>query len=303
MRRVVFSSTGDLTRAGRVDNTTSGSRIASILTTAAASLFATVFPSDCRFCGAPLIKVSRIPVCDVCLDTIQRLEGNFCHVCGDGLLTSATKSNACCGECLKDERPFTRAVAYGAYDGALRDLIHLLKYDRVRPVAGVLGRMVSEGILEIAPEIRDDHPLVVPVPLHTSKLRERGFNQSELIASAALKLAKIGELRPEILRRGRATESQTGLSPQQRRNNMRGAFAVTCPDEIVGKNIILVDDVFTTGTTVSEAARVLLRAGASRVWVVTVARVLLRERIGAPISDPDADDIGTEAQFAKAARA
>jgi ComF family protein len=139
--------------------------------------------------------------------------------------------------------------------------------------------------------------------LHSQKLRERGFNQSELIAAAALKLAKMGELRPEVIQRRRATESQTGLSPQQRRSNMRGAFAAKCPNEISGRNIILVDDVFTTGTTVSEAARVLLRAGASRVWVVTVARVLLRERMGAPISDLDPVEIGSEAQFAMAARA
>lgn len=302
MRRVVFSSTGDLTRAGRVDNTTAGSRIASILTTAAASLFATVFSSDCRFCGAPLIKVSRIPVCDDCLGTIQRLEGVFCPVCGDRLLTFSAQPNACCGECLKAERSFTRAVAYGAYDGALRDLIHLLKYDRVKPAAAVLGRMVSEALLGLVQEIKDERPVVIPVPLHSSKLRERGFNQSELIAAAAVKVAKFGEMRPGLLERRRATESQTGLSPQQRRNNMRGAFAATSPNEISGKNIILVDDVFTTGTTVSEAARVLLRTGASRVWVVTVARVLLRERMGVPISDLDAAEIGTEAQFAKAAR-
>lgn len=302
MRRVVFSSIGDLTRTERVDKPT-GSRIASILTTAAASLLATVFPSDCRFCGAPIIKVSRIPVCDSCLESIQRIDGVLCEICGDRLLTSSPAANACCGECLRGERPFTQAVAYGCYDGALRDLIHLLKYDRVKPAAGVLGRMVSEAFLKLIPDAYGDRPLVVPVPLHASKLRERGFNQSELIAAAALKLMDIGDLRADILERRRATESQTGLSPQQRRSNMRGAFAVGRPGEISGKNIILVDDVFTTGTTVSESARVLLRAGASRVWVVTVARVLLRERMGATISDLEPDDMGFETAFARAARA
>ncbi|HYH00120.1 MAG TPA: ComF family protein [Terriglobales bacterium] len=304
MRRVVFSSTGDLTRADGVDDPRRGSHIASILADVAASVFATVFPSNCRFCGAPLLKVSRLPVCDACIGAIQRLEGDRCPICGDRLLSFSGKAaSACCGECLKEEPPFTKAVAYGSYDGALRDLIHFLKYDRVKPTASLLGRMVGELLAELGSQFKLDLPLIVPVPLHGSKLRERGFNQSELIAAAALKVAPVGQLCAGVLERRRATESQTGLTPQQRKANIRGAFKVRRPVEVSGKDIIVVDDVFTTGTTASECARVLLRAGASRVWVVTVARVLLRERIGAPLEGLEPAVAGAGQAFARAARA
>jgi ComF family protein len=119
--------------------------------------------------------------------------------------------------------------------------------------------------------------LVIPVPLHKSKHRQRGFNQAELIARAALKSLAAPEryqLATDILQRRRETHSQIGLTSHQRRENMRGAFAVTRTQEVTGKIVLLVDDVYTTGTTVSECARVLRRAGAREVRVATVARTL-----------------------------
>jgi ComF family protein len=171
-------------------------------------------------------------------------------------------------------------VAYGSYSGGLRDLIHLLKYEQVRPAAGVLGRMLAEAIATLEPLLGDGPVFVIPIPLHAGKLRQRGFNQSELIAKAALKLNSAGgklELQDRILERRRETQSQIGLTRHQRRENMRGAFAVASPELISARQVVLVDDVFTTGTTVSECARVLRRAGASKVWVATVARTLKAE--------------------------
>ncbi|HXZ80086.1 MAG TPA: ComF family protein [Terriglobales bacterium] len=176
--------------------------------------------------------------------------------------------------------PFVRATAYGAYEGGLGELIHLFKYEQMRPAARVLGNLLAEAIEWLAPEIGEARPLVVPVPLHKTKLRQRGFNQSELIARAALKL-KPGDLQlempPLLLVRRRATESQTGLTRSQRGENVRGAFQAREPERIAGRSILLVDDVFTTGTTIAECAHVLHRAGAERIWVVTVARVLKSE--------------------------
>jgi ComF family protein len=307
VRRAVFSSTGDLTRGDGVEDRGRGSSVVSIsaiLSSAAASFFGTLFPSDCRFCGAPLVKLSRVPVCDACLEQIRRIDGTTCSVCGNRLLaTYSPDESPCCGDCLTVEPPFEKALAYGAYEGALRDLIHLLKYEKVRPAAGVLGRMAGEALLELAPGFGRGTPLVVPVPLHAGKLRSRGFNQSELIARAALKIAPVGELAPAVLQRRRPTESQTGLSPHQRRLNVRGAFRAVRPAEISGKDIVLVDDVFTTGTTACECARVLRRAGASRVWVVTVARVLLREAIGVPAEGFEEEETMSGVPMAKAARA
>ncbi len=179
--------------------------------------------------------------------------------------------------CQRTDPPFERAVAYGSYESGLRDLIHVLKFQQVRTAAGVLGRMLAETVGELERVMPVGRLAVVPVPLHRRKQGQRGFNQAEMIARAALKnLARPErfELCTGILLRRRETGSQIGLTRHQRRVNMRGAFAVSDPARILNRDILLVDDVFTTGTTASECARVLLRAGAARVWVVTVARTL-----------------------------
>jgi ComF family protein len=187
------------------------------------------------------------------------------------------RGEARCGLCQRLHPPFERAVAYGSYDGGLRDLVHLLKYQQVRPAASVLGRMLGETIAGLETALPAGIIASVPVPLHVRKKAERGFNQSEMIARAALKQLA----RPErfqmltgVLVRSRETRSQVGLTRHQRRENLRGAFAVTDSEQVSKRNILLVDDVFTTGTTASECARVLRRAGANRVWVATVARTL-----------------------------
>ncbi len=202
-----------------------------------------------------------------------------------------------CPVCRRVERPFLRAVAYGSYDGGLRELIHLLKYNGVRPAAGVLGRMLAEAIAgQLEAEFGAEKILVIPVPLYMGKRRQRGFNQAELIAGAALKACAAGErllLATDTLLRTRATQSQIGLTSHQRRENMRGAFAVERAAEVTGHEIVLVDDVYTTGTTATECARVLRKAGAARVWVATVARTL---KLASKNIDFDASE-GVEESF------
>lgn len=185
-----------------------------------------------------------------------------------------------CGLCQRMEPPFVRATAYGSYESGLRELIHLLKYEQIRPAANVLGRMLAEAIEDLLPSFGSAPVVVVPVPLHRDKLRQRGFNQAELIARAALKLSPAKDQllsSADVLVRERPTQSQTGLTRHQRRENMRGAFTAADPEEIAGREVLLVDDVFTTGTTVSECARILRRSGATKVWVATVARTLKAE--------------------------
>ena len=182
--------------------------------------------------------------------------------------------------CWQNEPAFTRAAAYSSYNGGLRDLIHLLKYERVRLAADVLGRMLAEVVADLAESWGAQPPVVMAVPLHSAKVQERGFNQSELIARAMIKLKPAAldvKLNNDVLVRQRITELQTGLTPPQRRENVRGAFRVARRDQISGRDILLIDDVFTTGSTVSECARVLRRAGAVRIFVATVARVLKPE--------------------------
>lgn len=244
-------------------------------------MFSTFFPSDCRLCGLPLLNISRLPVCPECLDGIQPIQGKVCSICGERLLSSYIECDQDglrrCPVCRRIDRPFYRAIAYGDYDGGLRELIHLLKYEGVRPAAPVLGRMLADTLLAVSPVWEQPVVLVVPVPLHRKKGRERGFNQAELIAQAALKARLATErfqVAPDVLERVRDTHSQIGLTGHQRRENLRGAFAARDSQQITGREVVLVDDVYTTGTTASECARVLRRAGASRVWVATVARTL-----------------------------
>jgi len=218
-------------------------------------------------------------VCPECLRRMQPISGEVCSVCGERVLSSYAVQDAGgllrCPVCRRIDRPFDQAVAYGSYDGGLRELIHLLKYNAVRPAASVLGCMLAEAIAELVPAFQQTSVLVVPVPLYKAKRRQRGFNQAEVIAVEALKHHKGRlELSTRVLQRTRDTHSQIGLTSHQRRENLRRAFAVPSAGEVIGREVLLVDDVYTTGTTVSECARVLRRAGAARVWVATVARTL-----------------------------
>jgi ComF family protein len=223
------------------------------------------------------------------------MAGGVCSVCGERLVSphafSGEDAEPKCGLCRRLDPPFAKAAAYGSYDGGLRELIHLLKYEQVRPAARVLGRMLAEVAAGLALSFGEAEVLLVPVPLHVGKVRRRGFNQSDLIAREALKFKPAGDrlaLAPAVMERCRETQSQIGLTRHQRRENMRGAFAVAQPEAIAGREILLVDDVFTTGTTVSECARVLRRAGASKIWVATVARTLKAEAQHAVLETDDA---------------
>ena len=190
-----------------------------------------------------------------------------------------------CEFCRRAKLPFERALAYGPYEGALRGLVHLLKYEGVETAADALGQRLACVIQSLLAETKDEL-LVVPVPLYRSKQRERRFNQSEAIARSALRRLPAKEstrlsIAHDALRRVRETRSQTGLTRHQRRQNMRGAFAVTDATRVRDRVILLIDDVMTTGTTVAECARVLKRSGAKSVYVGTVARVLRGEQVSA----------------------
>ncbi|HUO61206.1 MAG TPA: phosphoribosyltransferase family protein [Candidatus Acidoferrales bacterium] len=154
-----------------------------------------------------------------------------------------------------------------------------MKYQRVRPAASVLGRAVAASAASLVHDFEDEEVLLVPVPLHRARFRERGFNQAELIACAARSgvaeaLGRKIKLETAALIRRRATEAQFGLTLEQRMAQVKGAFRVMFPERVKGREVLLVDDVLTTGATVSECARVLMRAGASRVCVATAARAM-----------------------------
>jgi ComF family protein len=168
-------------------------------------------------------------------------------------------------------------VAYGLYQDRMKEAIHALKYDGLHPAAKRLGLMLARAIAQLAPDAPAEM-LVVPVPLHCSKHAQRGFNQARSLAFHALEnLRKTHpawrlRLASKTLMRLRATESQAGLTPRQRRLNVRAAFSVSDPAAVASRHILLIDDIFTTGATARAAAKALVQAGAESVWVATLAR-------------------------------
>ena len=150
-----------------------------------------------------------------------------------------------------------------------------MKYSGVRPAARPLGHHLAEALRSTLSEFPGDW-LVVPVPLHPARRRSRGYNQAELIARVALRHLRDSRLQlaPKVLVRTRFTESQTGFTREQRRQNLRGAFAVPRRVHLRGRRVLLVDDVLTTGATADECSRILLGAGAEQVLVATVARAV-----------------------------
>ena len=217
--------------------------------------------------------MSSLPVCEPCLAQIVPLDGILCRVCGEKLFSSYTDGGegALCGMCRRAHPHFRCAVAYGAYEGALRDVVHLFKYDGVRSAGKLLGKLLDQAAGAMA---LPDTVMVVPVPLWSGKRHARGFNQAEAIARTFLSFQSSSciQLDTSVLVRTRETASQTGLTRHQRRANVRGAFAVVNPEKVKERSILVVDDVMTTGTTAGECARVLRRAGAKEVFVATVAR-------------------------------
>jgi len=220
---------------------------------------------------------------------VSALEGPLCFRCGDILAAPASAppgsppEQILCRACRLAPPLFQRAVAFGPYTGRMRDAIHSFKYDLVRPAAGPLGRRLAAAVERLAAQAPPglfERMLVVPVPLHRARYARRGFNQARLLAAHAiteLRRAHPGwqlTLAPGTLLRHRATLSQAGLTPRQRRVNLRGAFRVssTAAALLEGRSVLLVDDILTTGATARAAASALLQAGASTVWVATLAR-------------------------------
>lgn len=227
-----------------------------------------VLAPACAACDSPLDSPTRGPVCVRCWDAIVPFTPPLCRGCGDPLPSWRVIScaEAKCPRCRRRPVHVSTGRAIGAYDGSLRTIVHALKYGQRPSIArrlAVLMRQHCGGVFEGV-------HVAVPVPLHRSRLRTRGFNQAAELAR------HLGVPVSNALRRVRATPSQTDLPAARRHANVRGAFALSRKTDVCGLCILLVDDVSTTGATLEACARVLLSAGARDVRAITAARVVSR---------------------------
>ncbi|MCK9293835.1 MAG: ComF family protein [Desulfobulbaceae bacterium] len=223
------------------------------------------FPPSCLSCGMSL-QQSAILFCDRCLAKIKFIHKPYCPCCG---ILFPAGENHLCALCLKKKWHFTRARSVMVYNGTAAKAIMGLKFGG-RKAALMTFRRFKEQCTPCRDLVTPD--CIIPVPLHSNRLRRRGFNQSLLLAMAFYPEEK-KKIMKTALQRRRDTVPQTGLDGASRRRNLRDAFLVQQQQDVCGKNIVLVDDVFTTGTTVNECARALIQAGAARVDVLTLARV------------------------------
>jgi ComF family protein len=243
---------------------------ASWLRTVLDSLLNLIYPDQCLICSSPVARRQDCGVCSGCWDKAVALKilPPRCASCGLPFQSFQDNAEYLCGNCILQAPPYSGARSFGYYTAELSSLVHGLKFHGRRDLVGLLSPLLAGVFFENWS--REDFDLVVPVPLHGKRRRERGYNQSELLARAlAHKLAVPCD---SSLRRVRPTLPQVGLTDSQRQENVRKAFLCSRPERFSGKRILLVDDVMTTGATVSSAAQALIDGGALRVSVLTVAR-------------------------------
>lgn len=215
-------------------------------------------------------------LCPACRKTFAPIRPPICTRCGRMFATESGNDHEC-GACIQDPGPCLRIRSAGLYEGALKSAIHALKYGHKRQLAKPLGMVLHAAYRQYYDGEGID--CIIPIPLHGSRMRERGFNQAALILESWPGLLHVSgngrmpEMDGENLVRNRKTPTQTGLGREKRRKNVKQAFSVTRPDRIRAKEILLVDDVLTTGSTVRECAKTLMAAGAKSVRVLTLARV------------------------------
>lgn len=212
-------------------------------------------------------------LCHKCSTDLNSPASPMCSICGRSLESGI--SDRKCGNCITDPPSYDSVRSVFFYEGSARKIVHSMKYRNVIRLACFMGATICENMTSC---FLPRDVIIVPVPLHPKKLRKRGYNQASLIAGS-INLAcqdsgyKTHEFKNDILERIVDTRSQAGLHKKERQANVKNAFRVKTEEKIYGRHVVLVDDVFTTGATVSACAKALKKAGASRVSVFTFARV------------------------------
>ena len=255
------------------------------------ALASVLFAAPCRICDAPLLNANRIPICAACLASFVPIGTQVCACCGrprpsGAAAQSASQASrapagtpeadaALCRLCRANQFAFSRARNWAAYNESLTAAIMLLKYEAVTR----LGDWFAARLAELHARLASEHEsewgadVLVPVPLHAERRRERGYNQADLIARPLAKRLKL-PFRPYLLARTRPRPARLVLSRSEHWESVRGAYATRRGARVHGLRVLLVDDVMTTGATLDACSRALLKAGASEVVALTVARVI-----------------------------
>lgn len=234
-----------------------------------------VFPLDCKICEKPIRESKGYSICEDCFKTIELIERPYCAKCGKPLIpTDFFKQNReiLCLDCKRKKYSFEFSRSTGIYDKVLKKCIHLFKYYGEKKLAKPLGKLMVDSLVK-NDEFKRKIDLIIPVPLHKNDLKKRGFNQSVLLGKVTGDYLSI-PVRENVLVKKKLTPFQVNLSKKERKINILGAFSVEKPEEIKGKNILILDDVFTTGATVEECTKELMKARAKNIFVLTLARTV-----------------------------
>ncbi len=219
------------------------------------------YPISCLKCK----RLTNTFICDECLSHVELITPPICGKCGK------PSEHRLCHACRNREFHFERVRSSGPFQGILREAIHALKYNNLQLASTPLVKLLTQTYPTSG--LGKNFDLIVPVPIHRSRMFDRGFNQSELLARGLANHLGI-QLETRVLYKAINTPHQVDLTPELRMINVRGSFGINNPEKILAKRILVIDDVVTTGATLDEAARVLIYAGAKSVSGYTLARSL-----------------------------
>ncbi len=225
-----------------------------------------LFPPQCLCCERSLLGSSERYICSKCYEKVEFIDSNSCWYCAKPLGKYSARLKHC-DECRNNHHSYTRVIAACRYTSPAKELIHALKFDNQRNIYQYVAEMILTRINEEYSALKFDY--IIPVPLHKQKKYERGYNQSALIARTLGEELRI-PYSEKLLLRNRYTISQFSLTATERKNNLTGAFSAH--HNLDKGNILLIDDIFTTGSTMDECAKTLRSSGASRIYGAVFAR-------------------------------
>jgi len=232
-----------------------------------------LFPSGCRLCDALLTRADRLPVCDTCLQSFASLATEVCEKCGQPwkLEDAEEEASAVCRECRERGFAFDAARSFGVYEGTLAKAIVLLKYEELEPLGAWFAKRLAEVARGLPEKFQPN--LIVPVPLHRTRRKERGFNQVDLFGKPLARMLGI-PYRPVLLTRKRPRPEKQLLHFDERWAAVHGAFVIREGGRVDNFRILLLDDVMTSGATLDACSRALCDAGAKSVAGLTIARAV-----------------------------